>query len=207
MDYLVVLLSGLGLSADAASVAVCEGMKSRAKNIALCLKIALFFGLFQMLMPIFGFYLGDLMRRIPLLESAVGWIAFALLFFVAAKMLIEAIRESGEPDACACCGNGKPAATTHELFLLAIATSIDAMTVGVGFAAKVPALLPVLADLNVLFASALIGCVTFLLSFFATFFGGKLARLLGGKAEIVGGSVLLLLSLKMLLENLGVLSL
>ena len=202
MDYIVVLLSGIGLSADAASVAVCEGMKSKAKNLRLCFKIAFFFGVFQMLMPILGFYLGDLMNLIPFLAPAVGWIAFGLLFFVAAKMLLEALHP--EDEGCCC---EKPAATTRELFLLAIATSIDAMTVGVGFAAKVPALLPVPKDLNVLFAAFFIGCVTFSLSFFAALFGGKLAKLLGSKAEIVGGSVLLLLSLKMLLENLGILSL
>lgn len=203
MDYIVVLLSGIGLSADAASVAVCEGMKSKAKNLRLCFKIALFFGVFQMLMPIFGFYLGDLMNLIPFLAPAVGWIAFGLLFFVAAKMLLEALHP--EDEGCPSCE--KPAATTHELFLLAVATSIDAMTVGVGFAAKVPALLPVVKDLNVLFASAIIGCVTFALSFFAAFFGEKLSTRLGSKAELVGGSVLLLLSLKILLENLGVLPL
>lgn len=202
MGFFSVLLFGVGLSADAASVAVCEGMKVHGKNLALCTKIALFFGFFQMLMPILGFYLGDLMARIPLLSGAVGWIAFALLFFVAAKMLLEAL-EPEEQDGCCCCHEA-PQATTKEMFFLSIATSIDAMTVGVTFAAAPPALLAAGRDLNVLLACGIIGTVTFLLSFLASLFGHAVAERLGKKAEVLGGAVLLLLSLKLLLENLGV---
>lgn len=202
MGLFSVLLFGVGLSADAAGVAVCEGMKLKRGNLRLALKIAFFFGFFQMLMPALGFCLGDAMVRIPLLEGAVGWIAFALLFFVAAKMLIEAVREAKEGEGgCPC---DKPQATTRELFLLAIATSIDALTVGVTFAAQPPALLAAGVVPNVLLSAALIGCVTFTLSFAATLFGRAVGRLVGSKAEIVGGGVLLLLSVKILLENLGV---
>lgn len=203
MTLISVFLFGIGLSADAASVAVCEGMKVHGKNLRLCTKIAFFFGLFQALMPLLGFYLGDLMARIPLLEPAVGWIAFALLFFVAAKMLLEAIREAREEqNGCCCCE--KPQATTRELFLLAVATSIDAMTVGVTFAANPPALGFPLADANVLISCLVIGLVTFTLSFFATLFGHAIGEKLGSKAEIVGGGILLLLALKICLENLNI---
>ena len=201
MGLISVILFGIGLSADAASVAVCEGMKVRGKNLPLCTKIAFFFGLFQALMPVVGYYLGDLMARIPFLSGAVGWVAFALLFFVAAKMLWEAVTEKDE--GCCCCE--KPLANTRELFVLAIATSIDAMTVGVTFAANTPAIIPAFgADFNVLFAALVIGLVTFALSFVATLFGHAIGEKLGNKAELVGGTVLVLLSLKILLENLGV---
>lgn len=199
MSPVFVLLFGVGLSADAASVAVCEGMKLKKTNVALCLKIALFFGLFQMLMPLIGFYLGDLLVRIPLLSPAIGWIAFALLLFVSLKMLWEA----GRGEDCDCCAQ-KPVAGTGELLLLAVATSIDAMSVGVGFAAAPPVFAAVSVDLNVLFAAVLIGCVTFTLSFFSALFGRALQRLVAGRAELFGGLVLLALSVKMLLENLGV---
>lgn len=204
IDYLVVLLSGLGLSADAASVAVCEGMKAREKALRPCLKIALLFGGFQMLMPLVGFYLGDLMNLIPLLAPAVGWVAFLLLFFVASKMLLEALGKQDE--GCDCCTKQRTA-NTRELLLLAVATSIDAMVVGVGFAAKLPHLLPLAKDFNVLFAAFIIGCVTFALSLAAALFGARLSKFLGGKAGLIGGGVLMLLSLKMLLENLGVIPL
>ncbi len=203
MTLLSVLLFGIGLSADAASVAVCEGMKVHGKNLRLCCKIAFFFGIFQTIMPLLGFYLGDLMARIPFLEPSVSWIAFGLLFFVAAKMLAEAIREVRE-EKDGCCCHEKPQATTRELFLLSVATSIDAMTVGVTFAAKVPSLGFFLADLNVLVACTVIGLVTFSISFFAALFGHAIGEKLGSRAEIIGGGVLLLLSLKILLENLNI---
>ena len=203
MSLVSVFLFGIGLSADAASVAACEGMKVHGKNLRLCFKIAFFFGLFQALMPLLGFYLGDLMARIPLVEPAVGWIAFALPFFVAANMLLEAIREVREEQSGCCCCE-KPQATTKELFLLSVATSIDAMTVGVTFAANPPSLGFSLLDANVLLACIVIGLVTCTLSFFATLFGHAIGERLGSKAEILGGGVLLILSIKLLLENLNI---
>lgn len=200
MGFLSVFLFGIGLSADAASVAVCEGVKLRGQNLRLCFKIALFFGFFQMLMPLIGFYLGDLMVRIPFLSGAVGWIAFALLFFVSVKMIYEALTEQEED--CCCCE--KPRATTQELLLLAVATSIDAMTVGVTFAANPPSLGARGDDRNILIASGIIGLVTFVLSFFSALFGHVIGDKLGKKAEILGGAVLLLLSAKIFLENLGI---
>ena len=200
MGLLSVLLFGVGLSADAASVALCEGLKLKRKNLGFACKVGLFFGIFQMLMPLLGFYVGDLMVRVPFLEPAVGWIAFGLLFFVAIKMIVEALKEKDEAQS-----EKAALATTRELFLLAVATSIDALTVGITFAAEPPALFAgALADINVLFSSALIGCVTFSISLFAVLAGRAAGKWLGNRAEVVGGVILLLLSVKILLSNFGI---
>lgn len=200
MGYLSVLLSGLGLSADAFGVSVCEGLRARGALFRRALTVAGLFGLFQMLMPVLGFYLGDLLNYVPALTGAVGWIAFLLLLFVAVKMLLDAT-ESGQG---ACCETCTPSAGGRELLLLAVATSLDAMTVGVGFAAQSPTLLAASRDANVLFGAALIGATTFVLCTLGVLAGRGVGRVLGRFAPYLGGAVLLLLAVKMLLSNLGI---
>lgn len=193
-----IILFGLGLSADAASVSICEGLRLKKKNLALALKLAALFGFFQMLMLILGFYIGDLFVRIPFLSPVVGWVAFGLLLYVSIKMFCEALEEGGE---CSCCEAPK---NNRELFLLAVATSIDSMTVGLTLASDNPALINASADLNVLLAAAIVGGVTALVCFLAVRLGARLGSLLGNKAELFGSILLFLLSIKVLLSNCGV---
>ncbi len=199
MGFGTIVLFGLGLSADAASVSICEGLRLKKNNLTLALKLSALFGFFQMLMLILGFYVGDLFVRIPLLSPAVGWVAFALLLYVSVKMFSEALHEGG--DNCTCCESPK---NGRELFLLAIATSIDSMTVGLTLASENPALLNASVDLNVLLAAAIVGGVTALICFLAVKLGAKLGALLGNRAELFGGILLFLLSIKVLLANCGV---
>lgn len=199
MGIVTILLFGLGLSADAFAVSLCEGLKLKQKDWMHALRCGLFFGVFQMLMPILGFYIGDLMVRIPLIEPAVDWIAFGLLFFVAVKMLWDTLADKPGKNA------GGSAARHGELLMLAVATSIDAMTVGISFAAKDLNLLTgVPKDVNVLLASGVIGVTTFLLSVLGVRIGCRVGGRFGKKAELAGGVILLLLAVKMLLDNLGV---
>lgn len=184
-----ILLIGVGLSMDAFAVAVCKGLSMRKINWVHAAIIALFFGGFQALMPFLGWVLG--LGLEGLIAAYDHWIAFGLLAFIGGKFLYDALRaESGEGDAC------DVALDIKSLFMLAIATSIDALAVGVTLA---------FLRVNVAAACGMIGATTFLISLagvvVGNFFGARFQK----KAEIAGGVILILIGLKILLEHLGTL--
>lgn len=180
-----VLLIGIGLAMDAFSVSVTDGIilkKPRAKEAA---KIALFFGVFQFLMPCAGFVLGSAFAKF--INAFDHWVAFALLVFIGGKMLFEAIGKEEEVEEI------KNPLSFSTLLVMAVATSIDALAVGVTFAT---------IGTPVLSASAIIGVVTFIISFAGVYIGSKFGNLLGNKAEIAGGVVLVGIGVKILIEHL-----
>ena len=188
MSFLEVLLIGVGLSMDAFAVAVGRGIcmpKFRAKDAGV---LALFFGGFQAMMPLLGWALG---RRFEASITAVDhWIAFALLAFIGGKMIVEALRTKKEAE-----GDADSALRLRELLLLSVATSIDALAVGITFAFLSVSIGP---------AVTVIGIVTFSLSFAGVALGQVLGSALCRKAEIAGGIVLLGIGVKILLEHLGI---
>ena len=182
---------------DAFAVSICKGIgMPRLKKFQLIV-IAFFFGGFQMLMPLVGYLLGK--QFVDYIASFDHWIAFGLLAFIGIKMVIEAIKGDDE-DECGCnCGSGK--LDIKELFLLAIATSIDALAVGITFS-----LYP---DINIVSSIAIIGAVTFVICAVGVLIGHICARIgasLGNKfklgAELTGGIVLVLIGVKLLIEGL-----
>lgn len=182
-----ILLIGVGLSMDAFAVAVCKGLSMRRINWGHAAVIALFFGGFQALMPLIGWLMGLGLQG--LIAEYDHWVAFGLLAFIGGKFLFDALRAGdAQTDAC------DIALDIKGLFMLAVATSIDALAVGI-----------TLAFLKVSIAEAcgLIGATTFLLSLagvvVGNFFGAKFQK----KAEIAGGVILILIGLKILLEHLG----
>ena len=186
MGLLELFLIGVGLSMDAFAVAICKGLSMRRIDGRQTLLVGVFFGGFQALMPLLGWALGRQFEQY--ITQYDHWIAFVLLAYLGGKMIWEALHE----------GESCPANfTVRELLVLAVATSIDALAVGISFAfLKVP-ILP---------AVALIGCTTFVLSLIGVWIGNRFGSRFKSKAEVAGGVILILIGLKILLEHLGILA-
>ena len=191
MGFVELLLIGVGLSMDAFAVAICKGLGMSRLNIKQAAVIALFFGAFQAIMPLIGWAAGSWLA--DLITPIDHWVAFALLAFVGGKMLWDAFHEEDDenPDQM------DAKLDLKELLMLAIATSIDALAVGITFAFLQTDIVP---------SVAIIGCTTFVISFAGVavghFFGARFEK----PATIVGGVVLILIGLKILLEHLGVIA-
>lgn len=187
MGFWELLLLGIGLSMDAFAVSVCKGLAVQRPDKKTALVCGIWFGFFQALMPVIGFFLGRVFS--DAIEAVDHWIAFGLLFIVGANMIKEALEESDTPP--------DPDLSVKAMLPLAVATSIDALAVGVSLAMT--------AKVSIWTAVTLIGLTTFLLSGAGAWMGGVFGRKYEKKAEIFGGVILILLGLKILLENLGVL--
>ncbi len=194
-DFISVLFIAFGLAMDAFSVSITSGIILKRPKIGAMAKIGLFFGAFQFIMPCIGYFLGSAFSN--LISAYAPWIAFVLLAFIGGKMIWEATRTEEEEEI-------KNPLELKLLTMLAIATSIDALAVGVTFASGNMALLfPVaLEALSLLAASAVIGVVAFILSGAGVYIGGKFGNLFGNKAEILGGLVLIGIGVKILIEHL-----
>lgn len=191
MGFVELALIAVGLSMDAFAVAVCKGLGMSKLNGKHAFVIALFFGAFQGLMPVIGWALGT--RFESSIASIDHWIAFALLGFVGAKMLWDAFRE--EDEGCEACEDAaSERLDVKELVMLAIATSIDALAVGITFA---------FLGVDIVAAALAIGATTFVLSFAGVAAGNLFGSRFRKPAGIVGGIVLILIGVKILLEHLG----
>ena len=186
MGMLELFLIAVGLSMDAFAVSVCKGLslgKINGKHMAVA---GAWVGGFQALMPAIGYFFGSFFTEI--INTYAHWIAFGLLAVIGGNMIKEAFGEEEEVDA---------SMTPHTMLLLAIATSIDAMAVGVSFA---------FLQVNIFWAVLFIGAVTFTLSAVGVKVGSMFGLKYKSKAEIAGGVVLILIGLKILLEGLGILA-
>ncbi|MGG7056057.1 manganese efflux pump MntP family protein [Nitrosomonas sp. ANs5] len=176
-----ILLLAFALSMDAFAVSIGLGSKQKTAPVALALKAGVYFGIFQVLMPLIG-YLGG-KGAAGLVENYAHWVAFLLLTLIGGKMIYESFAEGIEEDITQ---------ITHRVMLmLAIATSIDAMAAGFTLT---------LLDINPLMACMIIGAVTFGFSWVGVFIGMKSGTWLESKAELFGGVILVLIGLKMVLS-------
>lgn len=187
MSILSILLTALALAMDAFAVSLSIGMNSKNEKAKIGLKAGLYFGIFQGVMPLIGWALGRSFTNY--IVKFDHWIAFILLSVIGGKMIYEAIKEEKE--------------VVNDLgvkmmLLLSIATSIDALAVGVSFA---------FLNVNIWLAVSLIGIVTLVMCFIGVIMGTKLGDIFGRKAEIVGGCILILIGLKILLEHTGIIDL
>ncbi len=190
--FFTLLLMGVGLSMDAFAVSICKGLSMRKVNKKQCLVIGLFFGGFQALMPFIGWVLGSQFEQY--ITSIDHWIAFILLGFIGGKMVVEAIREKDEAVEV---GKMDPPLDLKEMFILAIATSIDALAVGITFA---------FLQVPIIEAISIIGITTFVISVIGVYVGNFFGNRYKKKAELAGGMILILIGLKILLEHLGILT-
>ena len=192
MGFGELALLALGLSMDAFAVSICKGLavkKAGLKEQATC---GIWFGGFQALMPLIGYFLGALFY--DAIASFDHWIAFALLGLIGANMLREAFSKE---DGCEECDNGSDM-SAKTMLVMAIATSIDALAVGISLAMA--------GDVNIFTAVALIGVITFIMAAIGVKIGNVFGSRFEKKAEAAGGIILVLLGLKILLEHLGVIA-
>jgi len=186
LGQIELIVIACGLSMDAVAVSLCKGLRMRRANAGQALVIALSFGLFQALMPIIGWALGVQFSRLFCTMSS--WASFFILGAVGAKMLWDTLHEA---DGCPI--EAFDRIRLKELFLLSVATSVDALAVGVTFS---------LLGVEIRSASALIGAVTFALSLSAVAIGNRWGIRLRKKAGIAGGGILLLIAVRILVAGL-----
>ena len=189
--FIELFLLGIGLAMDAFAVSVCKGLGMRRLNKKQTLIIGLYFGGFQALMPLIGWLLGSQFQKY--ITSIDHWIAFILLSFIGGKMMIEAILEWNEEETV----DVIDAPLDHKnMLVLAVATSIDALAVGITFA---------FLDTPIIEAITIIGITTMIISIIGVVVGNFFGSRYKSKAEFIGGLILVLLGLKILLEHLGIL--
>ena len=184
MGLIELFLIAVGLSMDAFAVSVCKGLAMPKCTFKKAAIVGLWFGGFQALMPAIGYILGA--RFQEAIASIDHWIAFVLLALIGGNMIHEAL-DNDEEEADA-------SLNVKTMFLLAVATSIDALAIGITFA---------FLKVNIIPAVCFIGIVTFIISFAGVKIGNVFGARYKNKAEIVGGIILILLGLKILLEHLG----
>lgn len=187
MGVIELILIGIGLAMDAFAVSICKGLSMKKMEWKKAGIIGLYFGFFQGLMPAIGFGLGIGFENT--IKSIDHWIAFVLLSIIGGNMIKEAFDKDDEDS------NDKVDFRT--MIVLAIATSIDALAIGVTFA---------FLDVNILLAVAIIGIITFIISMVGVKIGNVFGDKYESKAEIAGGVILILLGIKILLEHLGIIA-
>ena len=216
MGILEIAFLGVALSMDAAAVGMTDGMAESKLSMRKMLLIGLFFGAFQALMPLIGYFLSGLLAQafFSVFKKISGFVSFALLAFLGVKMIIEAVKEIKEKkreaaETCLACGDElnctiplkkeEKKLSMGKLLMQAIATSIDALAVGVTLEmAAISGNLP----LGIFSSVGIIGVLTFGISVAAVYIGKKIGNGLAEKAELFGGGVLIAIGLKLLIEGL-----
>lgn len=195
MGIAELFLLAVGLSMDAFAVSVCKGLAMETCSLKKASVCGIWFGGFQGLMPALGFLLGYQFK--DYITSVDHWIAFILLAIIGGNMMKEAFEKGNECE-CGCgCEDTDDSMDVKTMFLMAVATSIDALAVGVTFA--------FLPNTNIVAAVIFIGCITFVLSTIGAKVGNVFGIRYKSKAEFAGGVILILIGLKILLEHLGIL--
>ncbi len=192
MSLATLFITAVGLSMDAFAVAICKGLAVKKAGIKQMLLAGLWFGGFQALMPTLGYFFGSTLKEY--VEKYDHWIAFILLGIIGANMIKESFSKEKDCD----CESSGASMGMKEMFTLAVATSIDALIVGIGYA--------FLPDVNIGAAVGFIGVITFVLSAVGIKVGNVFGTKFKSKAEFTGGLILILMGLKILLEHLGVLN-
>ena len=182
---ITILLIALGLAMDSFSVAIANGLATKTFKIAKALKIAAFFGFFQAIMLIIGWYAG--VHILDLISDYDHWVAFFLLTFIGYRMIYESIRKEST--------RLISSLSIKVLLILSIATSIDALAVGLSLS---------LLNVSAINPAIITGVVTFSLSFFGVYIGGRFGSILKNRVESLGGLILIAIGLKILLEHLAI---
>ena len=186
MDLLTLLTLAVGLAMDAFAVSICKGLAMREKVLKKGIIVGLWFGGFQALMPTIGFFLGTQFK--DQITSIDHWIAFVLLGLIGINMVKEALSNDEE--------QADDSIAVKEMFMLAVATSIDALAVGITFA---------FLNVHIVSAASMIGVCTFLISFAGVKIGNIFGTKYKSKAELAGGIILILFGFKILFEHLHIL--
>lgn len=187
MTILELFIIALGLSMDAFAVSICKGLSLQKMSYKKAALVGLYFGGFQALMPLIGYFLGSAFQaKIVAIDH---WVAFVLLSLIGLNMIRESLSK--------CDDEVNSSFGFKTMILLALATSVDALAIGVTFA---------FLQVNILVAISFIGLITFILSFAGVKIGNVFGAKFKSKAEFAGGVILILMGLKILLEHLGVIN-
>ncbi len=184
MELITVLLLAVGLAMDAFAVSICKGLAVRKVTIRIMVIVGLWFGVFQGVMPVIGYVAGSAFY--DLISEYDHWIAFILLFLIGANMIREALSDEDE--------GVDDNLGFRTMLLLAIATSIDALAVGISLA---------MTGDGIVEPALIIGVVTMIISMFGVWIGSRFGDRYGKKAELVGGVILILIGLRIVLEHTG----
>ena len=187
------LLLAVGVSMDAFAVSICKGLAMKKATLKASMTCGVWFGGFQALMPTIGFFLGTLFA--DAISAVDHWVAFVLLAVIGANMLKEAF---GKEEECCCCDEQNADMSAKTMFVMAVATSIDALAVGISLAMA--------GNVNIWLAAAVIGVCTCTFSACGVKIGNIFGSRFEKKAQIAGGVLLILLGTKILREHLGVLA-
>ena len=193
MGIFELLLLAVGVSMDAFAVSICKGLAMKKATLKASMTCGLWFGGFQALMPTIGFFLGTLFA--DAISAVDHWVAFVLLAVIGANMLKEAF---GNEEECGCCEESNADMSVKTMFVMAVATSVDALAVGISLAMA--------GNVNIWMAAAFIGVCTCAFSACGVQIGNVFGSRYEKKAQIAGGAILILLGLKILLEHLGILA-
>ena len=183
MSIFEIAITGVGLAMDAFAVSICKGLSSKKIDIKKCLLVGAYFGIFQGIMPLIGYFLGIKMKG--LIISVDHWIAFILLGIIGFNMILESFQKEQINDKL----------DFKTMIGLAIATSIDALAVGITFA---------FLEVNILVSVILISIITFIICVFGVKIGNAFGTKYGNKAQLFGGIILILIGIKILLEHLEI---
>ena len=193
MGILELLLLGVGVSMDAFAVSICKGLAMKKATVKGCMTCGLWFGGFQALMPTIGFFLGTLFAEA--IHAIDHWVAFVLLAVIGANMLKEVFSQEEE---CDCCQEQNADLSVKTMFVLSVATSIDALAVGISLAMA--------GNVNIWLAAVVIGLCTCGFSAAGVGVGNVFGSRYEKKAQLAGGVILILLGVKILLEHMGILA-
>jgi manganese efflux pump family protein len=184
MSFLSLLVIAISLGMDAFSVAISIGAVSRALSIGPAMRLSSSFGLFQFFMPVAGWFAGTTV--VHLIAGYDHWVAFGLLAYVGGKMIMDSFNEKE---------NSRESDPTKgwTLIILSVATSIDAFAVGLSFA---------FLQIPIIYPSIIIGIVAFIMTMIGILFGGRLGKVIGKKAEFVGGIILIGIGVKILIDHM-----
>lgn len=183
MSIYLIILTAFALSMDAFAVSISCGISNAAKKEKDQLILAITFGLFQGLMPILGFYLASIFKST--IENFTGYIAFTILLIIGIHMLIEAIKITENCDVIIL--------TPKKIILLAFATSIDAFATGISLS---------MVNVSIVYASMIIGIITFIVSYIGIKFGCKISKFFRKGSEIFGGLIIIAIGIKILIDSL-----
>ncbi|MCW4022730.1 MAG: manganese efflux pump MntP family protein [archaeon] len=179
------LLIATALAMDSFSVALANGLATKVFNVSKGIMIGTFFGFFQAIMPVIGWYAG--VHILDLISEIDHWVAFALLAFIGSRMIYESTKKDSEKIVSSL--------TIKVLLMLSIATSIDALAVGLSI---------YVLEISIISLAIATGIITFSLSFFGVYIGGKFGYILQNKVEPLGGVILIIIGLRIFLEHLGI---
>ncbi len=185
MGFFEIILISIGLAMDAFAIAICKGLAMKNGTTKKGIIVATYFGIFQAIMPFLGYTLGISFE--VAIKTLDHWIAFILLVVIGLNMIKESLSKKQE--------EVNDDLSFKTMIILALATSIDALAVGVSFA---------FLGVNIFFSILCIGIITFVISFFGVLIGNKFGKKLKNKSELLGGIILIIMGIKILLDHLGV---